>query len=207
MILLADTNVPTLIALTLLAAVVGMMLFRVQRYYARHPSPRPSLGAPPQRDAASRARQRGAAAEMVEWEVQMHDFARQMTGQLDSKMAALEHLTREADRAAARLEAAVAAARGQQPPAPSQAAPAVPVEPPRAPTSQADALRPTASDDRPAGDVPKDESLSVPRHSRHRLHEEIYTLADYGYDAAEIARRVNSPVGEIELILGLREKR
>jgi hypothetical protein len=207
MILLAETNVPTLIALALLAAVVGMMLFRVQRYYARHPSSRPSLGASSQGDAAPRTRQRGAAADMVEWEVQMHDFARQVSGQLDSKMAALEHLTREADRAAARLEAAVAATRGQQPPAPPQAAPAVPVEIPGPPTSQADALRPTPSDDRPAGDVPKEEDLSVARPSRQRRHEEVYTLADYGYDAAEIARRVNSPVGEIELILGLRDKR
>jgi len=207
MILLAETNVPTLIALALLAAVVGMMLFRVQRYYARHPSSRPSLGASSQGDAATRTRQRGAAADMVEWEVQMHDFARQVSGQLDSKMAALEHLIREADRAAARLEAAVAATRGQQPPAPPQAAPAVPVEIPGPPTSQADALRPTPSDDRPAGDVPKEEDLSVARPSRQRRHEEVYTLADYGYDATEIARRVNSLVGEIELILGLRDKR
>ena len=37
--------------------------------------------------------------------------------------------------------------------------------------------------------------------------QEIYTLADSGLEAAEIARRVGSPVGEVELILGLRQKR
>jgi DNA-directed RNA polymerase specialized sigma24 family protein len=37
--------------------------------------------------------------------------------------------------------------------------------------------------------------------------QEIYTLADYGFPPAEIARRVGSPIGEVELILGLREKK
>ena len=40
--------------------------------------------------------------------------------------------------------------------------------------------------------------------SRPRRQEEIYTLADYGYEPAEIARRVGTPVGEVELILSLR---
>ena len=207
MTLLAETNLPTLIALAFVAVVVGMMLLRVQRYYGRHPSPRPPLGSSSQAGAAPGPRQRGAAAEMAEWEVQMHDFARQMSGQLDSKMAALEHLIREADRAAARLEAATAAAQGQEPPASPRTSPPGPAEIAAAPSSQADALRPTAGEDRLADDVPRAEDLSGTRPSRQRLHEEIYTLADYGYDAAEIARRVNSPVGEIELILSLRDKR
>ena len=29
-------------------------------------------------------------------------------------------------------------------------------------------------------------------------------LSDYGYEPAEIARRVNMPIGEVELILSLR---
>jgi DNA-directed RNA polymerase specialized sigma24 family protein len=38
-------------------------------------------------------------------------------------------------------------------------------------------------------------------------YQEIYTLADYGYPPSEIAQRMGSPVGEIELILSLRDKR
>jgi hypothetical protein len=38
-------------------------------------------------------------------------------------------------------------------------------------------------------------------------YDEIYALADYGLELAEISQRVGSPVGEIELILGLRGKR
>jgi hypothetical protein len=40
-----------------------------------------------------------------------------------------------------------------------------------------------------------------------RRHEEIYTLADSGLDSESIAKRIGSPVGEIDLILGLRQTR
>ena len=40
-----------------------------------------------------------------------------------------------------------------------------------------------------------------------RRYEEIYLLADYGFDPAEIGHRVGMPVGEIQLILSLRAKR
>jgi hypothetical protein len=42
--------------------------------------------------------------------------------------------------------------------------------------------------------------------SDHR-YDEIYVLADYGHNAAEIAQRLGSPIGEVELILSLRSKR
>ena len=34
--------------------------------------------------------------------------------------------------------------------------------------------------------------------ARPLCYEEIYTLADYGYEPAEIARRVDTPVGEAD---------
>ncbi len=37
--------------------------------------------------------------------------------------------------------------------------------------------------------------------------EEIYTLADYGLDTAGIANRIGIPIGEVELMLSLRDKR
>jgi hypothetical protein len=214
MTLLAQTDLPTLVALGLLGVVVGVMLLRVQRYYRQHPSPGPSLGASsrpghaPRPDASPPAHQHGVAREMLEWEVQVHEMVREMSGQLNSKMAALEQLIREADRAAARLETALVAARGVGPPA---SAPTLPPgeqegDAPR-PTSQADALKPVVADDQVSDAGAADEQRPAERPSRQRRHEEIYTLADYGYDAAEIARRVGTPVGEIELILGLRENR
>ena len=39
-----------------------------------------------------------------------------------------------------------------------------------------------------------------------RRYAEIYALADSGLASAAIATRVGSPIGEVELILGLRGK-
>jgi hypothetical protein len=224
MTVFAETNLPTMIALGLLAAVVGMMLFRVQRYYRRHLSPGPPFdassraGHPSRTGTSPRTPPHGVAREMVEWEVQVHELVREMSGQLNSKMAALEHLIREADRAAARLEAALAAAGVASPaPAPPPEQPthspddvrtsAGPQDDARRPTSQADALKPVTPADRVSEADRANEERSAARPTRQRRHEEIYTLADYGYDAAEIAQRVGALVGEIELILSLRERR
>lgn len=124
----------------------------------------------------------------------MHETARALSAQLDSKMGALEALISEADRAACRLEAAGA----ESPDALRQPPPPEPL-----PTTQAEALRPSGPSEHPPGEA--DEASQ--RRSVGRRQEEVYTLADYGLDAAEIARRVGSPVGEVELILGLREKK
>ena len=95
--------------LIVMIVVVGYLYLRSQRYFARQKN-----------DAASAA---GAATtppekpytavpqDLTRWEVEMHDTARQLSGQLDGKLAALGHLIRDADRVAARLEAALAATR------------------------------------------------------------------------------------------------
>ena len=120
---------------------------------------------------------------MEQWEVDMHDTARELSARLDSKMIALQSLVAEADRAAARLEAALAEA----------------VDPPRQPGNQAHCLE-------HAGAAGRDHAAASPTAPRAGRREEVYALADYGYDAVEIARRVGSPIGEVELILSLREK-
>lgn len=45
------------------------------------------------------------------WQVEMHDLARDLSAQLDSKMGALQHLIRQAAEESERLERAIAAAR------------------------------------------------------------------------------------------------
>ena len=89
MILFAETGWPTMIALGLMALLVGMMLFRVQRYYARNPSsssPAGSRSGAEHGEVARSLRERdaghgvtrqpdrhqlGVAREMAEWEVQI----------------------------------------------------------------------------------------------------------------------------------------
>jgi len=89
-------------------------------------------------------------------------------------------LIADADKAAARLEAA--AAKSSQPTAGGSSREAS-TPPPKTLKTNAD-----------------EESLT-----QHR-REEIYTLADYGFDLVEIARRVECLVSEVELILSLRDK-
>jgi hypothetical protein len=75
------------------------------------------------------------------------------------------------------------------------------------PISQAEALK-SAGGDGPGGDRRgAGRSDAEERLPAERRYEEIYMLADYGFAPTEIARRVGSPVGEVELILGLRAKR
>jgi hypothetical protein len=174
---------PTFFFLALLAVTVAVLLLRVQRYYGR--SGGASTYTPPAKpEPASRARPAEGPVAMAAWEVQMHETARALKGQLDSKIGVLEQLIREADRAASRLEAALAAAR---------------------PSTQAEGLKAAGTADRPV--APPGEESPGHRPPMERRYEEIYTLADYGYEAAEIAQRVGAPVGEVQLILGLRAKR
>jgi DNA-directed RNA polymerase specialized sigma24 family protein len=152
---------------------------------------------------------------VARWEVGMHETARDLCGQLDSKMGALSALVHEADRAAARLEAALEAA-GQRPdqtgaPAPAAGRPSdssSPLDPlPPQPANQAEALKSAGAADRLSVSRHVSQEAGKLRPSIDERYEEIYLLADYGFAAAEIARRVGSPVGEVELILGLRGKR
>ena len=134
----------------------------------------------------------------------MHETARRLSGQLDAKLGLLQSLIVEANRAAARLEEAIQRAHPSLPPG-----------------SQAESLRPAAGHARDMRhDLPRDSEgeaaesdhsnvgdTSLPATDRVRRREEVYRLADYGFAAAEIARRVGSPVGEVELILSLRDSK
>jgi hypothetical protein len=204
-------GLPTLVFLGALVLTIALVLLRTQRYYARTNTARPSL-APPERMATSPPGPTlGAPAPIVNWEVEMHDMARQLAAQLDSKIRVLEHLIHEADRAAARLEAALAAGpSGASPPETKEPPPhpSPPVDRPIGPpVSQAEALKAASAADR-ASPTPREAEAFVGARSRaDKRYEPIYTLADYGYDAAEIARRTGTPVGEVQLILSLRSAR
>jgi len=203
MVLFADSGTVTGVVLGMLALVIGWLLLRSHRYFSRQRPDQATIvqtTRPPGQDAGHHL---DAPGDMLRWEVEMHETARRLAGELDSKMGALQALIAEADRAAARLEAALDPSRQAQPnldAPPNPEARPNPDAPPSEetwPSDQAQALK------SPAAATGDDDALQA---TGGRRHEEIYMLADYGFDSAEIARRLGSPIGEVELILGLREK-
>ena len=215
MCLFAESGLSTLLVLAALAMTTGFLLMRWQRYFSRQQrsqSPIVHTAPPESHDSGHMI---GAPDEVLKWEVQMHDVARDLSAQLDSKMGALEHLIREADRAAARLEDALRAAQPTSAPSPDarHQTPQTPAcfeetseaDPP--PTSQADSLRSADPTERAARSEKVGVGNTTEGSSGERRYEEIYLLANYGFDAAAISHRVGIPVGEVELILGLRDKR
>ncbi len=180
LLLLAEMNAVTWGCMAVLLLVSGMLLIRTQRYFARQAQSGPSsVSLEPRRSSAERAPLPEAAEH---WEVEMHELARELSGRLDSKMSALQHLIHEADRAAARLEAALRAAE---------------------PGTQAECLR--TEQHPPVDPAPAAERSATA--AEPGRYDEIYLLSDYGHPPAEIAQRVGLPIGEVELILSLRKRR
>lgn len=160
-----------LVVIAVIVVVTWMLLMRSQRYFGRQKAGEPQNKWDTKPTPKTPAAQGELPEAVARWEVQMHESARQMSAQLDCKMSALQSLIADADRAAARLEAASG-------------------KPQTAP--------PASTPDKPP------ETLKMSSDARR---EEICTLSDYGFTAADIARRIDAPVGEVESILRLRGKK
>jgi hypothetical protein len=124
----------------------------------------------------SLSQQRQVERDMNNVLVELSQMARQITAQLDTRSAKLEELIEEADRKIEELK------RLQQKAAPA-ANPMV-------------AKRPTVEQ--------KVVSSPAAKAVEEDRHTEVYSLADSGHSAQDIASRLNRPRGEIELILALR---
>ena len=198
MALFAEFTQVTLVFIAAVAVVTWILLMRSHRYFARQQQNEPASSRWTTKSTAEEPRHHlDAPQAAARWEVQMHDTARELSAQLDSKMSALQALIADADQAAARLEAALARTSGTAPEADRPAA---------RPSHQAEALKPPAAADDAAATTVSWNDAAGDRSAQDRRREEIYTLADYGFTPAEIARRAGSPIGEVELILGLRGK-
>ena len=131
------------------------------------------------RPSLSVSQQRQIERDMSNLMVEMLETARQMTAQLDTRAARLEALIRDADVRLAQLKS----------PAPGAAA-----------ADQPGATAPEAAAEAPAPPAAS-EDVETPPDPRHA---EIWALADEGQSPNEIARRLNRPNGEVELILAIR---
>jgi hypothetical protein len=155
---------------------------------------------PATREGIGSARLRSATAsrDHESWEVEMHAVARQLKAEIDAKMRALEQLIQMADRAREGLEASIERTEllglGEH---------GLAAASPRTPDSSfaevarrrrnVHAMRETVSGGqaRLSGDDPR--------------FERVYALADAGFSAPKIASQIGSQVGEVELILSLRD--
>jgi hypothetical protein len=221
-------------AFVFIIVVLGIsfiLLMRTSRYFNRQPREEPEWlrAARPRCDSSGAAYPRSgdssAAAsktlstasqrhldstpKTAQWEVEMHETARELKAQLDSKMSALQALIADADRAAARLEAAkenrddtyneppaIRVQSGGSPLFNPKPGPAPKAENNRAgmPGNQAQALRPAPAAKASGG-------------STQHHKQDIYNLADYGLSDSAIANRLGLPIGEVELVLSLRSKK
>ncbi|NQU20693.1 MAG: hypothetical protein HQ567_05370 [Candidatus Nealsonbacteria bacterium] len=169
---LGESPLPVALALVGMSMIIVILLRRSHRYLRRQKRSNASSVRTEQPSSKRRHSNLDAPADVLRWEVQMHETARELSATLDSKMRALQALIAEADRAAGRLEAATEDA-------------------------------PEAGESRPL-DADEPRSNVADRGQVREHQEEIYTLADYGLDVGRIASRVGMPVGEVQLILGLR---
>ncbi|MGB9688663.1 hypothetical protein [Thermogutta sp.] len=215
-----DNSTLSWIVLALAIVFIWFSLIRMQRRSGRQvpPSSReePRLG-----DYAGSGHGAGHLphpSTVTDWEVRMHELARDIEGRITSKLGLLENLVREADRAAARLEAALRATEQLRQ---TQAAGVLSPDSPHVlqspddsqangPVADAITQVTTPLQDSQSGIESSEEhgaSVGESRSREARPAEEIYTLADYGYDPDEIAQRTGLPVGEVQLILSLRKTR
>ncbi len=127
-------------------------------------------------------------SQMGELMAELADLARQVNGQLDTRMARLEILLQQADKTLARLEAA-----GKQSVNGKAASNNY-----NMPTGNGNEdVKSTQSQWQP----PRNPLLKSP------FHQEVISLAQAGEKAVNIAQKLGRPVGEIELILSLHGKK
>jgi hypothetical protein len=180
-----------------LLATSAMILFQTHRRWQRSLAAKalkPTDAGKPWQAAASKQR----PAEVQQWEVHVHELARETLARIDSKMAALEHLMRTANQESLRLEAAIAHASqaGMLPHGSrSDAVELVPI-------NQAQVLRQAILQQ----GAHSTGHCDIPKPHTRRSHAEIHALADAGVAPRQIAERTGTPEGEVQLILGLRDE-
>jgi hypothetical protein len=197
-----------------LLAGIGLFVFVILRRTARTLKSTPPASSRFSNDDSSRnktatmlpvgsARVRSAAgsSEHEAWEVEMHELARELRSQIDTKMRALEALIRAADEAIGRLDQAIDRAESLG---------ILDEESPVAAASTnwttATAMRDaSAKSEAGASTVRRPECRPRPlRLDDEARFERVYALADAGLSATKIAAQIGSQVGEVELILSLR---
>ena len=166
--------------------VTVILIRRSSRHYSgkRKRSPRSTQPKQPVVSSVSNDRPLAdAPREILRWQVEMHETARDLKAELDGKIVALGILLRDAQHETQRLEAAVTRAEKL----------GITAEP-----NPLDVIEESAGPGGLADGVPQPDFVP---------DERIHDLAEQGYSANAIAQELGSSLGDIELALSLRAAR
>jgi len=163
-------------AIVLLVIILLRRQIRVGGLQARPRTP----GVPESLARPSSQPLRGEAERLL---VDLQDFGREIEGRLETRILHLTRLTAEADRAIERLTALLAVAGD------------------RLAADRPIAERPAV--ERPIAERPIAETA---KRERDPARAQIVEMAAQGKPVAEIARALNLPMGEVELVLGIERK-
>jgi hypothetical protein len=187
--LLAAGGLGGLQLLLLVLAVIGLTGVLVSTSRRVRRAQRPDA-APARERYAQTEKQQHATRDLERVMLELDQLSRQIHGRIDTKVAILEALIRDADERIARLSEL--AATGQH-------GPAIPLPDPA----------PEPGRDPPPQEPPADHP-DVPQRApddADTRYAEVYDLADGGLAPVDIAGRVGRTAGEVELILALRKTR
>ncbi len=165
----------------------------------------PGGGSPPLSSTHERERKTGADRdpELAKLYIELNEFAREMEGRMDTKIAYLKRLIADAEKVMERLERAMAEWRGQR---------AGSSGPPRHDGLVSTAPEVTVSPPRPTIDVliggsPAEISANGGGAARDAIAMRVLDLSRAGKSREEIASAAGIARGEVELILSLERAR
>lgn len=188
----------------LLAFGVLLALLMMMRLMRRKQHTRPVDGTPDERIAAIHERATASIGPLDRAMADAEQLARRLAATMENKAARLELLIEEADRKLEELNRAVAQARPAPAPAERSA------RPPRIDPALLDMARVEQDREERHGhrENPRlaDETPERPRQEppADPVHRRVWALADDGLPPLDIARSLNQPIGQVELILNLR---
>lgn len=133
------------------------------------------------------ARRKAIQDDVNEAILRLDELARHVNGQLDTRFAKLECIIRDADRRIDELSRLQRSAAGE----------------PTVDTTIGDV--PKSDEVAPDNEHDDEELASIDSQSADDRHARVHDLADSGLSVASIAETLGRPMGEIELILALRE--
>lgn len=190
MYLLANENLGALMFGVGVLMLIVLLLRRARRYQRK--TKRENAAPLRQNKKLEQARKEtpllDAPPELLRWQVEMHETARHLKAELDSKMSALQSITRIAAEESTRLEAAIARAKQ------------LGVSPCVDPLAAIDDF---ANGDQAASEALAEDANSLDSDIANK-RQSIYDLADQGLAASVIAQSVGAPIGDVELMMSLR---